>query len=675
DPPVETEVLLIDTGTSLLVGFQARDPDPEAIRAFFRDRDAAYRDDMVGVVLDTFNDERRALQFFANAYGAQMDMINDDINGREDDSWDAIWDSAGRITEDGYVVEMEIPYTALQLPPGEGEKTWGIDLLRFYPRDSRHRISNNPLDRSVSCYLCQLGKVRGFEEADPGRDLEITPTITVTTNEFRDDVTDDDLQSGDTDVEPGLDVSWGVTPNINLSATFNPDFSQVEADVAQLDVNRTFALFFPEQRPFFLEGRDFFQTPENLVFTRNVADPDFGARVTGKVGRHGLGFFVADDTITNLLIPGALESDITSLEQSSNNLALRYRYDVGENSAVGLITTVRDSDGYRNEVYGVDTTIRFSEADTFEVQYLDSRTEYPEELVDEFNQKPRLSGSALSAVYNHNVRNWNAFAGWEDFDADFRADLGFVNQVDYSQLVVGGGYNWWGEESDWYDRIRLAGDYDETEDQSGLLLERELEAEIGVQGPLQSYLEVGAGVRERFWDGVLFDEDFYYFYGEAQPVSGLYVELFTRFGDQIDFANTALGEQTRYSPEVRWNLGKHWQFDLRHTYQTLERDGGTVFTANQSDFRIAYQFDLRQRLRLTLQYTDVERDPTLYVNDVDERFRDLSTQLIYSYKVNPRTVLYAGYSDSSIETDEVDSLTTMGRTLFMKVGYAWEPTF
>ena len=116
---VNTEVLLIDTGRAFMVGFRAEDPDPSAIRAFLRDRDAAYDDDIVGVVLDTFNDERRALEFFVNPFGSQMDLIQDDVNGDEDDSWDAIWDAAGRITETGYVVEMEIPYTALSLPPTE----------------------------------------------------------------------------------------------------------------------------------------------------------------------------------------------------------------------------------------------------------------------------------------------------------------------------------------------------------------------------------------------------------------------------------------------------------------------------------------------------------------------------------------------------------------------------
>ncbi len=673
--PVRTEALLLDNGRSLVVAFRASDPDPKKIRAYFRDRDSAYQDDFVGVVLDTFNDERRALEFFANPLGAQMDLIQDDVNESEDDSWDAIWDSAGRLSDEGYVVEMEIPYTSLQIPPIRGQQTWGIDLLRFYPRDQRYRLSNNRQDRNVSCYLCQLSKFRGFERAEPGRDLEITPTLTADFSESRDELTDRELVGGDIEAELGLDVSWGVTPNVTVNGTLNPDFSQVEADAAQLDVNTTFALFFPEKRPFFLEGADFFQTPIDAVYTRNVADPDYGLRVIGKRGRNAFGVFVAQDTLTNILLPGSLGSDFVSLDFDSLDAALRFRRDIGRNSSLGVLATVRDGDGYHNTVAGFDGQLRFSDSDTLSFQYLGSDTRNPDSVVTDFDLPRDLSGGAFEASYEHSERNWFAYLNYEDFDEEFRADLGFVRQNDYEEMEVGLGRRWWGEPEDWWTRIQLNGEWDITHDQSGRVLERELEAELSVQGPLQSYLEVGGGKRERFWDGFLFDENFYYFYGEFQPAGGVFAGLFLRAGDQIDFANTRLGEFTQINPDVRFNLGRHLRFELDHNYQRLERDGGTVFTANQSDLRITYQFDLKQRLKLTLQYTDVERDPALYRDPVDRETTEFGTQLIYSYKVNPRTVLFAGYSDLSLETDAVDALVTTNRTLFLKLGYAWEPRF
>ncbi|MFK7956582.1 MAG: DUF5916 domain-containing protein [Lysobacterales bacterium] len=675
--PVATTVYLIDSGTSLLVAFRAEDPDPSAIRAFFRDRDSAFQDDFVGVALDTFNDERRALEFFANAYGAQMDLILDDVNDNEDESWDAIWDAAGKVHDFGYVVEMDIPYSALQLPADtDGPRIWGIDLLRFYPRDFRYRLSNNPQQRGLNCYLCQLEKFQGFANAKQGRDIEVTPTITVTRNEQRDEVTDASLVSGDVDIEPGLDVSWGVTPNITLNGTLNPDFSQVEADVAQLDVNTTFALFFPERRPFFLEGADFFETPINAVYTRSVVDPDYGLRMTGKTGANAFGVFLADDTVTNFLVPGSLGSDLATLDQASTNAVVRYRRDILNNSSVGLLLTARQGDDYHNHVGGVDALWRLTDSDAISFQYLMADSENPTSVVDDFGLEPETSGDGYRVSYEHNERNWFSSVRYEDYDDEFRADLGFFSRNNFDRAVVGAGYRWWGEaEKNWWNRIQIYSDYDITHDNDGLLLEEELEFSANIQMPLQSFVSVGFGARDRFFDDVLFRENFYSVYAETQPWSGVRLEMFARFGDQIDFANTQLGELTQINPELDLNLGKHLSISLDHTYQQLKRDEGEIFTANQTDLRFSYQFNLRQRLRLTVQYTDVERNQALYQDEVDVRSKRLGTQLIYSYKVNPRTVLFAGYSDNGLDNDEVDSIVTTSRTLFVKLGYAWEPTF
>ena len=180
---VKTVAYLMEDGTNLYVGFAASDPDPSAIRAYLRDRDSAYDDDFVGIVIDTYNDGRRAFEFFSNPLGVQMDMTNNEASGRgsfgnEDDSWDAIWDSAGQINEDGYAVEMRIPLTQLRFPANEGLKTWGFDVTRTYPRGSRYMFSSNAQDRDVNCYLCQLGEFSGLKDAEPGRDLEVVPTLT-----------------------------------------------------------------------------------------------------------------------------------------------------------------------------------------------------------------------------------------------------------------------------------------------------------------------------------------------------------------------------------------------------------------------------------------------------------------------------------------------------------------
>ena len=158
---------------------------PSRSAPILRDRDSAFNDDFVGVVLDTFNDQRRAFEFFVNPLGVQMDLINDDVNRSESESWDAIWDSAGQINERGFAVEMAIPFSQLRFPRAAGDQTWGIDVLRFRPRAQRARISNNAQDRNRNCYLCQFGKFTGFANAEPGKALEVVPTLTATRTDSR----------------------------------------------------------------------------------------------------------------------------------------------------------------------------------------------------------------------------------------------------------------------------------------------------------------------------------------------------------------------------------------------------------------------------------------------------------------------------------------------------------
>jgi len=672
---VDTEVLVFDNGQALLLGFRAEDPEPNKIRAFLRDRDAAFQDDFVGVILDTFNDERRALEFFVNPLGVQMDLIQDDVSGNEDASWNAIWDAAGVIGSDGFVVEMKIPYTALQLADSEGEQIWGIDFLRFYPRGVRHRLSAAPRNRNIACQLCQLAKYQGFSNASSGRDLEVTPTVTALRSEQREALTDERLIAGETEFEPGVDLSWGVTPNITLNATINPDFSQVEADVAQLDVNRRFTLFFPETRPFFLEGADFFSTPFRAVFTRNIADPDYGIRLTGKVGPNAYGAFLTNDTSTSFLVPGNQGSGVASLDLESRDAAFRYRRDVGENSNIGALLTARQADGYHNYVAGFDGRLRFTDVDSLRFQYLNSESEYPAEVVEEFDQpEGGFNGTALRLDYDHNERDWFAFARYLDISQDFRADLGFFRRSDFNRLAAGAGRIWYGGPDHWLSRLQLDADWTIGHDESGRFLERATETSIRVEGPLQSNIRVELSRRDRLADETVFREDGWNFNARLQPFSGVFLGLRGSFGDAIDFSNNVLADITRLSPEIRWNIGRHWGVQLRHTAQKLKRDEGEIFRANQSDLRLNYQLDLRQRFRLTVQYTDIERNQELFINEVDTRDRLLGTQFIYSYKINPRTVFFAGYSDSAAEDDSVDDLTTTGRSLFFKVAYAWEPS-
>jgi hypothetical protein len=672
--PVETFVYLIEDGARLVIGFDARDPDPGKIRAYLRDRDSSWNDDFVGVVLDTFNDQRRAFEFFVNPLGAQMDLTFDDVNSREDDSWDAIWASAGKINDRGYTVEIAIPFSQLRFQRTSGPQVWGIDALRFYPRENRSRLSANPMDRGRNCYLCQFRKIRGFADAEPGRGLELVPAVTASRSDSRDESAGG-LAKGGTDNELGLNVRWAVTPDVVANLALNPDFSQVEADVAQLDVNNQFALLFPETRPLFLEGADFFTTPINVVFTRTIADPDLGAKVTGSIGSNTFGVFAAEDVVTNLLFPGPLGSSNDSLDQSNRALVGRYRRDFGRNSTVGALLTSRSGDDYHNHVAGVDGRYRMNDRHSLRFQYLRSDTEYPAAVSETGQPAGAFSGDALQLNYDFGTREWFAFANYAFLDPEFRADSGFVSQVDIENGATGFGRIWHGDGTHWWNQFRLGANTGATRDRTDRLLDRHREVFFALQGPLQWVMQMGIVKRQQFWDGRLYYARRTWAYTQIRPVGRLNLGLSARTGEQIDFANSRLGDELRLEPWLNWNMNRHLFLRLQHTAVRLDDLAGErIFDADLTDVRLTWQFDTRSFLRLTVQRQLVERNLALFVNpNTDARSKTRGTQLLYSYQLNPQSVVYAGYSDTYIQNTELASLTMTGRTFFLKFSYAWLP--
>ncbi len=666
--PVRTTMRMGYSEDALYLAFRAEEPDPSLIRAHLTDRDGAFNDDFVGVMLDTFDDHRRNYEFFVNPLGVQMDLIREEATGNEDDSWDGLWASAGRITAGGYEVEIRIPFSTLRFRDTDGARRWGVIAYRNYPRNVRHQLANVIVPRGGNCLLCQSAKVEGMVGVEQGRNFEVVPTLTVTDAQSRG--ADGASWEGDgVQVEPGVDVSWAPSPNLTLNATLNPDFSQVESDQAQLDLTSNFALYFPEKRPFFMEGADYFNTPFQVLYTRQIADPDYGMRVTGRTGKGAYGAFVARDSTTQLLVPGVLGSGFTVLEQPADVAVGRYRHDINAHASIGVVATARHGDDYRNDLAGVDG--RWQRGNhTVLAQLLRSQSEYPVALGFD---DPAPEGDAWQAEYMYDKRGWS-FDTWHmQVDPGFRADLGFIGQVGYDKSLVGGGHTWFGEDGATITSTRLYADFDITHRYDGQLLEREFEAQLSFNGPLQSNFGVQGLTRARFWNDRLFDESYVNLFGNFTPRSGVRLGGNVRMGPQIDLAASRIG-QGRFI-DIWGNLligsGYSLNFDLFR--QSLERDGGTAFSATVLDTRFGWQIDPRQRLRIAVQASMVNKDPALYVGPVNRHSRDLATQLIYSYKVNPRTALYAGGTLGGFLDDDNPDLFASGRGVFLKLSYGWQP--
>ncbi|HUP48650.1 MAG TPA: DUF5916 domain-containing protein, partial [Thermoanaerobaculia bacterium] len=652
EPPVKTDALVTYDSRNLYVAFRAWDPRPSEIRAHLMDRDSIntfVQDDHVTLMIDPFNDQRRAFQFRVNPLGVQADAIFSQIEGIEDFSWDIIWASAGRITEEGYIVEIAIPLNQIRFPQGGGVQTWGFELGRSYPRNARHRISASPRNRNETCILCQVNKVTGFQRLQAGRNLEVVPTLT-TTRSDRAAFPSTELEPGDTRFDPGVSVRWGVTPATTVNATINPDFSQVEADAAQLAENERFALFFEEKRPFFLEGIDFFATPINAVFTRTVADPAWGLKATSKQGRNAMGVFVTRDERNNILIPSNQGSAFAFLDDSVTASVLRYRRDVGTGSTVGVLYAGREGDRYHNRVAGVDGFFPVTPAAEVRVQYLRSDTRYPDEFAVAFGQeRGSFDGGALRLTYQHVDRNWIWFAGYQDFEPGFRADSGFVPRVDLRRADAALRRRFWGKPTDWWTNWSVSVDGLRSENHAGVVTDETMRIGSTVGGPRQSLLDVRVSrnavrFQDRLHEGMVRASAYF----EIQPGAIGKFSLFIDGGETVDFANNQPADLLLFVPSAELKLGRHINAQLRRIQQRLDVREGRLSETAINELRLVYNFNVRSFVRAIAQHQDTERDPSLFRFPVQRRTESLFSQLLFSYKLNPQTVLFLGYSDSHL---------------------------
>jgi hypothetical protein len=676
-PPVRTTVFITYDESRVLVAFRAYDDQPGKIRARYRDRDHSGGDDWVGIVLDTFNDERRAYEFWVNPLGVQTDGIYSEGmvgGGRNfDESWDAIWYSSCRLTDFGYEVEMAIPFNQIRFQATEGPQIWGFDATRSWPRTDRVHIGVFPRDRGANSYLAQEEKLIGFEGVSPGRHLELVPTLTGFALHERPDYPPSTEIETDQDLEVGATATWGVTPNVTLTGALNPDFSQIEADAVQLGLNQPFELYFEERRPFFLESADYFETELDLFYTRMIADPLAALKITGKIGRHTLGVISAYDEITNLVVPGPEESDSGAFESPNTAFIGRYRYDLGSDSTIGVLVTDRQGpDGYFNRVAGIDALLRPNQADSISINGVWSATAYSPEMQDEFDlSSEEITGHGLELEYVHTTRNWFAFAEYSDFGDDFRADLGFITRVGYREAAGGAGYLWWGEEEHFYNHVEIGGYVGRTEDQNGHLLTLNTQAWLDFEGAYQTNLHLELGEQTIVYQGARFDDLLVpMFVFRFRPSGSFGLRLFVIAGDWVDFDNVQRADRTEISGRVDLDLGRHLEIGLEHLYSTLDVDGGRLYTAQVPQMTAVWQFNTRTFVRAILQYTDIERNQELYEDAVDELERDFFVQLLFSYKVNPRTVFFAGYSEGGFENQDFAMMST-SRAVFLKIGYSW----
>lgn len=436
-PSRPTEVLIGYDPKFLYIAFRAVD-EPDKVRATVAKRDNIFNDDYVGMMLDTFNDQRKAFEFFFNPFGIQGDGLLTEGRG-EDFSIDVLMESKGIVHQTGFDVEIAIPFKSLRFDAGKG-KLWGAHFFRRIKRFENELDSWMPFSRSISSNLSQAGHLGGLDNINAERTIEIIPSLTLSeTGKF---VRSFNPTPGVPDVgrmvnepikfDPGLTAKFIPSPGMTIDLAINPDFAQVEADQLVVTANQRFPIFYPEKRPFFLEGIDVFQTPITVLHTRAIVDPDIAIKTTGKRGRNTFGLMVASDNGPGNFVGSERlnPANLPFLDKNAYIGVLRLKHDIGKENTLGFMGTSYNFIQKHNQLGAIDGRFRLNKqtTTTFQLIGTTSRNRFFDANKNETRYRTG-NGLGYSFDYNMSGRHWGYEVYGEGFTRDYRADVGFVQRT------------------------------------------------------------------------------------------------------------------------------------------------------------------------------------------------------------------------------------------------------
>ena len=432
-----TRVYLGYDDANLYLIWVCSDSSPDQVRANVSRRENILDDDYVQVTLDTFADRRHATVFASNALGVQADGLWTEGAAAVDYSWDGIWRSLGARTAQGYIVLMEIPFHTLRFH-WAAEQEWSVTLLRVIARSGEQdywpRVSSR-----VAGQLNQAATLRGLKGIRPGHNVQLDPHLTSRSFRAVDarDATNPHFSSKALEAKPGLEAKVVLGAGLVLDATANPDFSQVESDEPQNAVNQRFELYYSERRPFFLENANYFASAQGqyeltpLVFTRRIADPDFGVKLTGKLGPWTLGALAADDKA-----PGEIVSPGDPLAgRKATFFVVQAAHDIGAQSSLGVIYTDREFAGQYNRVGGLVASFRLGKNWNSRFHSVASLTLEPPDGKASSTPPQRVSGYDHEAVLAGSGRRFQSTTLYQDIGPAFRSDAGYLQRTDIRSLT------------------------------------------------------------------------------------------------------------------------------------------------------------------------------------------------------------------------------------------------
>lgn len=678
--PQRTTAMALYNSQYLYIAFICHDTDPSKIRAHITDRDNIFQDDFVGVLLDTYDDHQRAYEFFVNPYGIQADLMRNGNN--EDASWDAVWYSKAAINDTGYTVEMAIPFKSLRFPSSDVQ-SWGLELFRNLPRESRVQISWVRLNLNDPCLMCQLGTIKGLKGLQSIGSIELLPYAmgVQSGNVENSDVPDSHFSNGAVEGRIGGGVKYSPNPTLSLEGVVNPDFSQIESDAAQISVNTTFALFYPEKRPFFMDGNDILSTLIQGYYSRMINDPMGAAKVIQKSGALSVAYLAAEDRNSPFIVAG--EEGSIADNNGDNTFAtpfrsfsniLRARYNFGMQSFIGALGTARNFSNAHNYVGGMDWNFFFGGNYTIDGQFLVSNTR---ELNDtslvsdptyfgntKFTKAfdgQEYDGTGLQVDFKRDARHYSFRLTYKDFSPTFQAENGYVFSNDLRTADMDHSLFFYPNTAlveSWGVDLESGLHYD----YQGVRKERWVVPTLILNLKSQTQLEVNyLLVNDELFHSVNFTGvNRWQFNLNTNPTSSVSFGLSMSVGRFIYREDEpALGAGHNISAEMVVKPTEKLTVTVDYARSRLTNvvSKGLFFDGYISRVEGIYQFSNRVFVRLISQY--------------DEFNKQFEIDPLFSYKMNPFTIFYAGSTHSMQDYGKPYGLLETERQFFVKLQYLW----
>lgn len=674
-----TEARIAYDKLALYVAVTAHDPDPGKIDAPLVRRDQVQgSQDFFAIHVDPVGTRKFAQIFRFNAAGAIGDGLFNEDTTSEDYSPDFEFEVRTSRSATGWSAEIRIPFSTLRYsdPPSP---TWSIQIVRGISRGEQYRIANGRIPRDSNCFLCYAQTLDGMKDLPAGREFTVIPQVTLRRTTDR---TNDGPRKSKNDFVAGVDVKFRPRPDLVFDATINPDFSQVELDTPQLASNAQFALFFPEKRPFFLEGADILSSPfGGAIYTRSINDPAWGARLTQRNDGNDFTFLtVRDDGKGFILLPGPLNTSFGNQESKSQATIGRFRSHLGTLTIGGLVTdrtyeSVPGKPSAHNRVAGIDFVWRPNGEARIRGQLLGSFTKDP--------RNPREPGTpdddfAALTDYNYRDPKWSLAGGVERVGRGFRADNGFFSQAGYTNVY-----------QEFQRKFTQVGPFHEVSpyfnlgrkvDEDGRVLY--MQAFPGVFLATAKNTNIGfewrANTRVRIRnEGEPLKRDQFYAFIESSPgtwLSRYYVEA--AIGDRADVGANVIRRGYFVGANATLRLSDRFEIEPRIDESVMGRDvlaTGSEIALRERAVQITsvYHFTARDNLRLIGQYNSVKRVPAFYPLPVSANEKTETLSLVYGHLRGLGTNLYVG-ANTSRSAEQSGNFKRRQNELFVKVSWSFD---